>query len=263
MISGSAIILKSRRIVLGFLGLALLLPAAGPVPPSPELVKAIIVKSGPIVVEDRPGWGDTVRIFDGFQVEGKGIQARVRPRKKEVHHGLWQHYRISLRDPINDLRIEFPKLEFVTGRGVEFVIDIQARLDAYANLQQHANGLQLFAAASEGVVDVRTQLVGVVGVKLDTKGSGIELLLAPRIEKVEIGITNIDVDRFGKLRGKLVHETADSFRRLVDDLVNDKEEKVVTQINREINKRWDEGTLRVPLTTWLSRSLPSLVTAWP
>jgi hypothetical protein len=130
-------------------------------------------------------------------------------------------------------------------------------------LQQHANGLQLFAAASEGVVDVRTQLVGVVGVKLDTKGSGIELLLAPRIEKVEIGITNIDVDRFGKLRGKLVHETADSFRRLVDDLVNDKEEKVVTQINREINKRWDEGTLRVPLTTWLSRSLPSLVTAWP
>ncbi len=99
--------------------------------------------------------------------------------------------------------------------------------------------------------------------KLDAKEQGLELLLAPRIEKVELGITNIDIDRFGKLRGKIVHETADSFRRLVDDLVNDKEEKVLAQINREINKRWDEGTLRVPLTTWLSRSLPSLVTVLP
>ena len=157
----------------------------------------------------------------------------------------------------------FPRLEFVTNRGVEFIVDIHARLDAYANLQQHANGLQLFAAASEGIVDVRTRLVGIIGVTIDAKQKGLEIQLAPRIDDVEIGITNIDIDRFGKLRGKIVHETADSFRRLVDDLINDKEEKIVAQINREINKRWDEGTLRVPLTNWLSRGLPSLATVSP
>ncbi len=158
---GSAIILKTRRTVLGLLGLAMLIPAASPVAPSPELgelVKAIIIKSGPIVVEDRPGWGDTVRVFDGFRVEGKGIKARMRPHKKEVQHGLWQHYRLTLADPASNLRIDFPKLQFVEGRGIEFIVDVHARLDAYANLQQHSNGLQLFAAASEGVVDVRTRL---------------------------------------------------------------------------------------------------------
>lgn len=237
-----------------------------PIAPSPELgalVQGIVAESGPLRIEDRPGWGDTVRLFDGWKPEGRGLRMQLRIRQKEVPHGLWQHYRLQVVDPARDLQIRFPRLQFVPGRGIEFIIEIDARLDAYANIQQHANGLQLFAAATEGLVDTRIRLTGVVGVTLDPQRGGWDLLLAPQVEQVELAITNIDVDRFGKLRGRLVHETGDSFRRLLDDLVDDNEEKVVRQINREIDKRWEQGTLRVPLTRWLSNSLPSLPAAGP
>jgi hypothetical protein len=233
------------------------------VPELGELVQSIVVASGPLQFEERKGWGDQVHIFDGWKVEGKGLQARLRPRKKEVNHGLWRHYILRLNDPAQNLIVKFSKLEYVKGRGVDFVIDLQARLDAYANVQQHANGLQLFAAATEGIVDVRAILTGHVSIRFDNTAGQLQLLVAPRIDKVQLALTNIDIDRFGKLRGKMVHEVGDSFRRLLDDLVNDQEEKAVAKINRQIQKEWDDGAIRLPLTLGLSHSLPALVTAIP
>ncbi|MBY0588461.1 hypothetical protein K2X85_14900 [bacterium] len=248
------------------LWLALAILTADSATPSPELgelVKSIIIAAGPLKVEERPGWGDQASVFDGWKVEGQGFKARFHERKKRVNHGLWQHYRLQLKDPAHDLQIRFPRLQYVPERGVEFTIDARAKLDAYANVQQHANGVQLFAVGTEGVVEVRAQLAGVVAVKVDAQSGSLELLLSPRIEKVDLGVTNIDIDRFGKLRGKIVHEAGDSFRRLIDDLLNDKDDKVVADINRDIEKKWNDGTLRVPLMLELSRAFPPVAVNLP
>ena len=223
-------------------------------PPSPELgelVKQIVIENVPLVIDEKKGWGDQAHIFDGFRVSGKGLKARMEPRKKLVNHGLWKHYRVTVTDPPRDLVIRFPRMEYRKGEGILFTVEVLAHAHGYLNLQQHSNGVQLFSAATEAKIDVRVVLEGRVGVRLEPTSWVPDLFLEPRVERVYLELPNIDVERFGKMKGVVVHETGDQFRRLLEDKLNDQEDKLPEKINRQITKKWSEGTLKISLSDYL------------
>lgn len=236
--------------------LPIIISGAEPVAPLGEFIKGMIVAQGPWLIEKREGWGDQVRIFDGFRIEGKGLKAKLTARKKPVNHGLWKHYKIWMDEPSRDLSVDFPTLEYVPDQGVRFVVEILAHMRGYVDLQQHSNGLQVFAAATDAQLDVRALVSGMVQVRWEATKLVPDLLLAPHVDDVRLELPNIDVERFGKLKGKLARETGDHFRKLLEDLLNDKDGKVTEKINREIGRRWEEGTLRLSATAFLASDPP-------
>ena len=222
--------------------------------PSPELgelVKQIVIENVPLVIDEKKGWGNQAHIFDGFHMAGKGLKVRMEPKQKLVNHGLWKHYRITIVDPPHDLTIRFPRMEYQKGTGILFTVEVLAHAHGYFNMQQHSNGVQLFSAATEAKIDVRVVLEGRVGVKIEPNSWVPDLFLEPRVEKVYLALPNIDVERFGKMKGALVHETGDQFRRLLEDKLNDQEAKLPEKINRQITKKWSEGTLKISLSDYL------------
>jgi len=230
-------------------------PAPSPSPlPSPELgemVKQIIIENVPLVIDEKKGWGDQAHIFDGFKMSGKGLKVRMEPRKKLVNHGLWKHYRVNVVDPSRDLVIRFPRMEYQKGQGIAFTVEVLVHAHGYFNMQQHSNGIQVFSAATDAEMDLRIVLEGTIGVRLEPTEWFPDLFLQPRVQRVTLQLPNIDVERFGKMKGKLVHETGDSFRRLLEDKLNDQEEKIPEKINKQIAKKWNEGTLKISLTDYL------------
>ncbi|MBX9652166.1 hypothetical protein K2Y11_00960 [bacterium] len=226
-------------------------PAPLPSPDLGQLVKQIIIENVPLIIDEKKGWGDQAHIFDGFKVSGKGFKARMEPRKKLVNHGLWKHYRITVIDPPRDLVVRFPRMEYLKGKGIAFTVEVLVHAHGYFNMQQHSNGVQVFSAATEAEMDLRIVLEGMIGIRIEPTNWLPDLLLQPRVDRVTLELPNIDVERFGKLKGRLVHETGDSFRRLLEDKLNDKEDKVPAKINKEIAKKWDEGILKISLTNYL------------
>ncbi len=207
------------------------LAAAEAVVPTPppklgDVIVAMIAEEGPLLWEENKGWGDQVRIFQGLKLQGKPLESRLVVKKKPVNHGLWRQYKVWVEEPRRDLKIDFPKLDFVEGEGVVFTLDLFAHMKGYADLRQYNNGVRLFSAATHAEMDVHLQIDGVVRVQLEAGKWAPDLLLAPKVTAVRLELPNIDIERFGKLKGKLARETGDSFRKLLEDLLNDKEEKL-------------------------------------
>lgn len=210
-----------------------------------ELVKHIIVEKVPLQIEDRKGWGDQVHILSGLHVAGKGLKLRLEKKKKAVNHGLWQHYQISVVDPKNDLVIRFPRWEYQKGKGIDFRMELDARLRGYADFKQYSNGLHIFSAATEGDIDLKVSLDGVIAVNIVPGGWTADVHVTPKVHDMTLEIPNIDIERFGKIKGKLARETGDSFRKMIEKRLQEEEPELVDKINREIAKQWEGGTLRL------------------
>jgi hypothetical protein len=225
--------------------------AAAPHPALGEIVKSMVVQHVPLVVEERKGWGDQVHVFDGLKFSGKGLKVKADVRKKAVNHGLWRHYRVSCVEPERDLSIEFPRLEYVEGTGVVFVVLVHARLRGYADFKQYNNGVKLFSAATEGDVDLTARIEGTIAVRFVPNGLWSEVHLTPKVEAVSLDLPNIDVERFGKIRGDWARETGDGFRRMIERRLHKKEPSLTAKINRAIQKELDQGSLKLSLQEFL------------
>ncbi|MBN1851353.1 MAG: hypothetical protein JW829_01465, partial [Pirellulales bacterium] len=60
--------------------------------------------------ERKKDWGQTKRIPVGIQNTGHGLRLRIRKREKEVNHGIWKHYRISMIHPEENLQVQIENL---------------------------------------------------------------------------------------------------------------------------------------------------------
>lgn len=225
--------------------------AATPHPALGEIVKSMVVEHVPLVVEERKGWGDQVRIFDGLKFSGKGVKIKADVRKKSVNHGLWRHYRLCCVQPERDLSIEFPRLEYVEGTGVVFEVLVHARMRGYADFKQYSNGVKVFSAATEGDVDLTARIEGSIAVRIVPNGLWSEVHLTPKVDAVSLDLPNIDVERFGKIRGDLARETGDGFRKMIERRLHKKEPSLTAKVNRAIQKELDQGSLRLSLQEFL------------
>lgn len=212
-----------------------------------RLVKAIVVENVSLRWEERKGWGDQVHVFDGLRFSGKGLRVKSSVRKKAVNHGLWKYYRVEVVDPHRDLHVRFPHIEYVEETGIRFVVVIDAHLLGYADFKQYAKGVKVFSAATQAEFDAQAIIEGVIGVEFVFKGWQSEIQWTPRVESVKLELPNVDVQRFGKIKGPLAQETGDAFRKLLQRRLQKQEGKLTEKINKAIQKKLDEGPLRLSL----------------
>jgi hypothetical protein len=61
--------------------------------------------------EESDDWGN-MKTVERYRIKGKGLDLRLEKRAKEVKHGLWKQYRVTIVDPSQNLHARVANLRY-------------------------------------------------------------------------------------------------------------------------------------------------------
>ena len=218
-----------------------------------NLIKELLIASLPPVYEDKPNWGKTVRIFNGLKWRGKGLRIRVEKQKKEVNHGLWEHYRIRLKDPLNDLRVEILDFRHVGGDEFTFRVYLAVRLDSYAHWIQWSNGVKLFSVDAEADAIIQWWLDCKMRIRVTGPSWLPEVALEPRVVDSELKMYAFRLRKFGHLRGGMARGLGRGLQRAIGRMIARNERKAGEATNVALAKSIRAGKFRFSGGEWFMR----------
>jgi hypothetical protein len=185
-----------------FIAVAFGLPLAVPAGEAPKkdefselsrLLHKLVVKQVPREHEEKIGWGTSIPIPPKLLAPGlKRMYVKVGDRQ-ELAHGAWKRILIKLDDPDRDLRIrvkEFKKGEKGTYR---VVIDSEAPLRCYGELNQWLRGLLLARVDGQADATIATTMVCDVNVALNVKKFPPEVSVDPKVVEMTLDLRDFNL----------------------------------------------------------------------
>ncbi len=168
-------------------GLEIELPAPGPVDVkqapagAKSLLKSLVQELLPEEYVDDRKWGRTRERWDGLKVRVEGLEVHTKRRWKEVNHGTWKKYRISLVDPDEYLTINIVRVQRLGPGRLACDLHIASRLDLYGRVQEWNNGVRLVSISAEATADVTMDLSLEVATSLDASKFPPDVIVAPQV----------------------------------------------------------------------------------
>ncbi len=215
-----------------------------------QFVKRLVVEHVPRSVDKLDGWGRTREIVSGLDVRREGLEIRTHRRHKQVYDGTWKWYRCELVDPQRDLDIHITPRPDASDGGKQFDVAATARVRVLAQVQQWETGVRLASISTQADAVVRLDLGCRLKVELDTKQFPPDLLLEPRVERAEVRLLDLDVERISKLRGDLAEELGRTLRPIIDREIARRQTEIVPKLNAKLAQRQGQGQFRFSLSDW-------------
>ncbi len=204
------------------------------------MITGIVLENLPEDYEDKKHWGKTKEVWRGLRFSGKPFEMKMNSRKKEVNHGTWTMYRITLVKPKYWFRT---RVENVRGAGsgrVGFDVIVEARVHGFARLAQWESGVQLVSLSADGEADVRLRLRCEVGFGFDMVNILPAVSVEPEVTDADLQLIRFRVRRISQLGGALAHELGKGLRGVLEHKIESKRHKMVEKINRQIEKKKDK-----------------------
>jgi hypothetical protein len=171
---------------------------------------------------------------------GKLLELKMNSRTKQVNHGTWRMYRITLVDPEHRFRARLANVHSAGSGRIAFDAVVIARLHCYARLAQWESGVQLIALSTDAEADVELTLSCRAGVRFDMADILPAIVIEPEVTGANLKLTSFRVRRISKLDGALAHELGKSLRGVLARKIESKRGKMVERINSQINKNEDK-----------------------
>ena len=165
------------------------------------------------------------------------------PRKKEVNHGVWKHYKVELLQPEKNLVVRVEDLAARPGGRAVMTIVVEAKLDVWARARVFEYGVHVISLELAADADVRFTLHGDVGVKFAAVDGQPVLALDPHVADATIDFQRLRIRRISDARGPLVKQLGDGVGRMIEEELSG--ERLAGKLNRAIDKKRDR--LRIPL----------------
>jgi hypothetical protein len=207
-----------------------------------ELIEQIVLDQLKTEYIDDDDWGKTRRVTVGYQVKGKPFEWDLKRRTKEVNDGLWEKYKVRLVNPNEHLHVQLSRLEIQGGR-MAFGLSLTAKLACDARVERWRQGIKMLNAHVEAEGTVEIQLAGEVGIKLVSGETLPAVAIEPAISDVDLKLRKFNLKRISKLEGKAAHELGDGLKDTIQRELNRREPKIVTKLNKSIEKRKDKFRL--------------------
>lgn len=211
-----------------------------------ETLRAIALTAIPDQYEDLKQWGRKREVFAGVRMEQRGFNVRFSERKRQVNHGMWHRYKIEMIDPARNLKLTIDKVRPTNGNQFEFSVHLGSRLRCRGDFEHWVLGVKglNFTVVSEADVDVIADCEVVVQTQ-PRRGSLIpDVVLDPRVRRVQLFLKDIDVRRIGEIRGDIAETVGDMARHDIENLLQDQEPRVLKKINEALTK--NRGRLKIP-----------------
>lgn len=196
-------------------------------------------------VDDRK-WGGTRKRWDGLKVRREGLEIHTKRRWKEVNHGTWKKYRVSLVDPDEYLQLQIVDVQRLGAGKCRWDLHLESRLDLYGRIQEWNNGIRLASLSAEARADVKMDVVVEVTTSLDPTRFPPDVIIRPQVVAAKVRLADLKLRRISKAHGPIVHELGDALEKVARRQLAEKNEKLVAKVNRQIAKHEDD--LRLSLS---------------
>lgn len=211
-----------------------------------QAVHSILISKMPTEHEERKNWGKIARIFDGYDVKGKGLKISLRKREKDANHGLWKRFKVWIDDPQRDVRIEVRNSRRVAPDRLRFELVGTVDGHGFAELKQWSNGVQLLGVSADADATVELLLECDIHLTVEQGTFFPNLVIEPQIVQSKLWLKDFRLRRVGTvLRGKLADELGDELRDEIQKLLQKNEHKVKEEANKAIAKGLRDGKLRL------------------
>ena len=204
-----------------------------------EVVRAVLLTAIPHQYEDWKRWGMTNEIFDGVGVQQRGLNIRLTERKRKVKHGAWHKYKVELIDPAQSLKL---LIEHIRPQGSgQFLFDVRmaSRLRCRADFEHWMLGIKglNLSTVSEADVEVVAHCELMIRTEFTQKSLLPDLIIEPRVQRVELFLRNLRVNRIGEIRGDIAKAIGEMARHDLENLIQAQEGRVVQKANEAIEKK--------------------------
>ena len=204
-----------------------------------NLIQQLVHDAVPRQYEDRKKWGRTIEIVSGLNIRRDGLELRTSRRRKEVPHGHWQMYHLELKDPQRDLEIQLLRPR-QSEKGLLFDIEATARLQTFSRYMHWRYGVQLLSVSADAEALVQLTATCEIALQLDPKRLPPDILVVPRIREAEIRLLGLDLRRLSHLRGDLAQELGRGLRRILNEVLEKRQDRLTDRMNQQLAKSQDK-----------------------
>ena len=203
-----------------------------------EAIRVVVLTAIPDQYEDLRHWEKMREIFDGLRVQQRGIDIRVSERKRKVNDGAWHKYKIELVDKAKTLKVVIDQIETREIGRFQFDIRLAAKLRCRADFEHWVLGVKGLNASTVSEADVELIAHCDVTIRAAPNPPSLvpDMIIEPQVNRVELFLRGIDIQRIGAIRGDLAKGIGDVSRHEIENLLQAQESRVKKKVNEAIEK---------------------------
>ena len=205
-----------------------------------RFAKTIAIQVMPTKYEDLRDWGGQKRIVSGLNVRLDGLRLRTKRRRKMVNHGNWTMYRLDMPHPDRELQLRTVELKSKGPGRVKLHVVCEAHVNTHGRYQSWQRGVRLLSISASGDAKIRLTLDCEIRVKFDISKLPPDVELDPKVTKAELELVEFRLNRVGNIGGEVAQQLAKGVKHVLDDQIVKKRQKLVSKMNRQIDKRRDK-----------------------
>ncbi|MFK8110696.1 MAG: hypothetical protein AB8B91_00755 [Rubripirellula sp.] len=220
-----------------------------------QWLATIAAKKAPRTFDGDKDWGKTKQVWSGVKIRREGLQLKTHRRFRELEQGRWVKYEIELPVSVAD-SLTISEVVPVTNPTGQKRWNVSATLATplqfTARVQRWNLGVKIFSVTITGHMNVRLSTKTSIGFVTDYSEIPPAFVIDPVVHEAELVMEHFEVDRVSRIGGdvaeqwgKMIEET------LVDRFVKKENERLVSKLNRSIDKERDD--LRLSTADWLSK----------
>lgn len=221
-----------------------------------EIIRATVVTALPETSVQDKHWGHTTAVLSRYEIKTRHGRISMRPKTKQVNHGLWQRQTITLLKPDETLQIEFRHILHPPGEPLTFTMQVVLRSRVTTEFEHWLYGVK--GINGQVKADATIAVVADCSIDLTSVQREGELLpaiqLVPEVTDLHLQVTDIDARQIGLVGGWAAEEIGDSSRSTVNSILHASEGKILKDLRRKIEKNQDR--LRISPSQLLTGTKP-------
>jgi hypothetical protein len=233
---------------------------------SVRYLASIGLRHVPQKFDGKKHWGDTKKVWAGVDVDLEDGKLKSHRRYRDVEHGRWMQYEVSLPEP----GLVLDKSVWINhATNYEFADDTQVphkreclRIDATVitpatyevRIQRWNYGVRMTSVTVKGRLNLRLDTLADVRIDPDYSEVPPAIQITPKILSAKISIDQFEVERVSRIGGDVAELWGDIVKELfTEKLVDAQNDKLVDKLNRSIDKNRDD--LRISMATAIQKGL--------
>ena len=234
---------------------------------SVQWLAELAIDKAPRVYQGDKDWGKTKEVWSGLKVYREGLRISTKRRKKNVRHGRWVKYELTLpesktelpvADRLNAMIHSVTKSGDLSTNGFkagnsrwEIASSVETPMRFTARVERWNRGIQLISLSISGHIRVRLNSKATLGCFADYGEVPPALVISPRVVDANLELKEFEVERISKIGGDVADEWGEIMEGVVRNVfLKRQNEKLVDKLNASIDKHRDD--LRISMADWLS-----------
>lgn len=213
----------------------------------------LVLRNLPPNYEDNRKWGKHKEVFDGIQLRREGLKIETKRKKNSVKHGTWSRYYIEFIDPAEKLEVHIRRLDYPKQGTIRLDTQIVAPLKLFGRVSQWQRDVQWISLSTNASATVEMNVTCDVQIILNPLKIPPDVAFKPLVTEASVRLREFDVDRISQIHGPLADLLGRGIREVLDNKLEEYDEKLVLKMNQEIAKQ--ESKLRLSIQDWLETSV--------